>query len=246
MIRKVDHIGIAVDNLEKRLPFWAETLGLGVSRIETVDSEQVKVAFLPVGTAHVELLEATSEDSPIARHVERRGPGIHHLTLEVADLDATLGRLEDAGIEILGDGAREGAGGRRVAFVHPKASGGVLLELSETAVEESSREDVVPGAAILLYLREPQEKMWGVLRRLDATGVTVEGLDLGSFDDWVAHIDDDGEDAITGPSVVFVPMARVERILLDRPSGALPSLTQKAERRAGCSLAELIERQRLR
>ena len=77
MIRKVDHIGIAVDNLEKRLPFWAEALGLSVSRIETVESEHVKVAFLPVGDACIELLEATSEESAIAKHLDRRGPGIH-------------------------------------------------------------------------------------------------------------------------------------------------------------------------
>ncbi|MCH7780753.1 MAG: hypothetical protein IH848_07890 [Acidobacteria bacterium] len=85
-----------------------------------------------------------------------------------------------------------------------------------------------------------------MLRRLDATGVTVEGIDLGSFDDWLAQIEHDGEDAITGPSVVFVPIGRVEKVLLDRPSGVLPSLAQRVERRAGCSLAELIERQRSR
>ncbi len=242
MIRKVDHIGIAVDNLEKRLPFWAEALGLRVSAIETVDTERVKVAFLPVGDARIELLEATEPASTIAKHVDRRGPGIHHLTFEVADLDAALEALRGAGVEIIGDGARDGAGGHRVAFVHPKSSGGVLLELSERPSAAAAEEDVAPGAAILLYLREPQEKMWGLLRRLDATGVAIEGLDLGSFDDWLAQLDQSGDEVLTGPSVVFVPMARVEKILLDRPSGALESLTQRAERRAGCSLAELIRR----
>ncbi len=246
MIRKVDHIGIAVDSLEQRLPFWVETLGLSVSAIETVESEHVKVAFLSVGSARVELLEATSPDSPVAKYIERRGPGIHHLTFEVADLDATLGRLNESGVEIIGSGVRTGAQGHRVAFVHPKASGGVLVELVESSGGEEAADELAPGAAILLYMREPQEKMWGVLRRLDATGVTIEGLDLGSFDNWLTQIDHDGDDAISGPSIVFVPIGRVEKILLDTPSGALPSLVQRVERRAGCSLAELIKRQRSR
>ena len=160
--------------------------------------------------------------------------------------NALAGTVPAGGVQIVGDGAREGAGGHRVAFVHPKASGGVLVELTQAPVAETAGDEMEPGAAILLYMREPQEKMWGVLRRLDATGVMIEGLDLGSFDDWLAQIDYDGEDAISGPSVVFVPIGRVERILLDRASGALPSLVQRVERRAGCSVAELIERQRSR
>jgi hypothetical protein len=120
----------------------------------------------------------------------------------------------------------------------------VLVELTESRSGERAGDEMAPGAAILLYLREPQEKMWGVLRRLDATGVTVEGIDLGSFDTWLAEIGRDGEDAIAGPSVVFLPIGRVEKILLDRPSGAIPSLAERVERRAGCSLAELIDRQR--
>lgn len=246
MIRKVDHIGIAVDSLEKRLPFWAEALGLSVSSIETVETEHVKVAFLPVGGVHIELLEATSSDSPVAKHIDRRGPGLHHLTFEVADLDAALEKLGAAGVRIIDEGARDGAGGRRVAFVHPEASGGVLLELTEARSAAAVSDEIVPGVPILVYMRDPPEKMWGVLRRLDATGVTVEGIDLGSFDDWLAQIEHDGEDAITGPSVVFIPIGRVEKVLLDRPSGVLPSLAQRVERRAGCSLAELIERQRSR
>ena len=172
MIRKLDHIGIAVDNLEKRLPFWAEALGLSVSAIETVETEQVKVAFLPVGGVHIELLEATSADSPVAKHLDRRGPGIHHLTFEVGDLDAALDKLRGAGVQIIGAGAREGAAGHRVAFVHPKASGGVLVELTEARSGEPASDEMAPGAAILLYLREPQEKLWGVRGRLVGTGVT--------------------------------------------------------------------------
>jgi methylmalonyl-CoA epimerase len=247
MIRRLDHIGIAVDNLEEQLPFWAEALGLTVSAIETVESEQVKVAFLPVGESRIELLEATTPESPIARHLERRGPGVHHLTFEVGDLDRALEALRGAGVQILGDGARVGAGGHRVAFLHPKSAGGVLVELCEgRPADAADAEDVAPGAPVLLYMREPQEKMWGILRRLDPTGVTIEGIDLGSFDDWLAQIDGDAEDAFTVPSIVFVPISRVERVLLDRPSGPLPSLTQRAERRAGCSLGDLVRRQRSR
>jgi len=246
MIRKIDHIGIAVESLEAQLPFWSHALGLNVSAIETVESEQVKVAFLPVGPARVELLEATTAESPVAKFLEGHGTGIHHLTFEVDDLDAALARLRKDGVEIIGDGPRRGAGGHKVAFVHPRASGGVLVELIEGPEGEPAEQDLVPGSAILLYLREPQEKMWGVLRRLDATGVTIEGLDLGSFDNWLTQFDHAGDDAISVPSIVFVPMGRVEKILLDCPCGGIPSLAQRAERRAGCSLAELMERQRSR
>ena len=246
MIRRLDHIGIAVDSLKKRLPFWVEALGLNVAAIETVESERVKVAFLPTESGRIELLEATSESSPVARYIERSGPGVHHITFEVDDLDAALQVLRDAGVEIIGDGARPGADGQRVAFLHPKAAGGVLVELCEASAEgaAATEDEVSPGSPILLYLREPQEKMWGVLRRLDATGVTIEGIDLGSFEDWLAQIDRDDEESISGPSLVFLPIGRVEKILLDRPSGALPSLTQRVERRAGCSLQQVVARGR--
>ena len=95
MITKIDHIGIAVRGLESRLPFWAETLGLDVGGIETVDSEQVKVAFLPVGEGRIELLEPTDDSSAIGRHLSKRGEGIHHLTLEVDNLPELLERLLD-------------------------------------------------------------------------------------------------------------------------------------------------------
>lgn len=243
MIRRVDHIGIAVDSLEARLSFWAEALGLSVAAIETVESEQVKVAFLTAGTLRIELLEPTSEDSPIAKHLARRGPGVHHVTFEVDDLDAALAALARAGVEILGGGARAGAEGRRIAFLHPRAAGGVLVELCEVSpAARESRGEIGVGSAILLYMREPQEKMWGVLRRLDTTGVILEGIDLGSFDNWLAQLDREDDEAISGPSVVFVPIGRVEKILLDRASGALPSLTQRVERRARRSLAELFAR----
>ena len=208
MITKIDHVGVAVRSLETRLPFWGEALGMSVSGIETVESERVKVAMLPAGSSHVELLEPTADDSPVARFLKKRGEGIHHLTLAVEDLDLALERLVEREVPILG-GVRPGANGTRVAFLHPRASGGVLIELVERVAPAVGRGEIEPNASVLLYLREPQEKLWGVLRRLDASGVVLEGIDLSSFDDWVAQIER-GEENIVGASVLFFPLVRQE------------------------------------
>jgi len=101
MITKIDHVAIAVDRLERRLPFWADVLGLDVSEIETIESEGVKVAFLRIGSAQVELLEPTGPDSTVARFLERRGEGLHHLTLEVSELDPLLDRAREHGVKVL-------------------------------------------------------------------------------------------------------------------------------------------------
>ena len=239
MIRKIDHVAIGVPSLERAMSFWSDTLGLDVSGIETVESEQVKVAFLQVGASRIELLEATDAESPVARFVGKRGGGIHHLTLEVSDLSMLLDQLERRGVEVLGGGMRSGAGGRRVAFLHPRSAGGVLLELTESAGSTAGAKDIAPGAAVLLYLREPQEKLWGVLRRLDGTGAVLEGLDLGSFDTWLGQVERGDADVI-GPSVLFVPMMRLERILLDRSSGGLPSLAERFEQRTGRPVQEVF------
>jgi methylmalonyl-CoA/ethylmalonyl-CoA epimerase len=245
MIRRIDHVGIAVRGLSERLAFWAEALGLPVQGIETVASERVRVAFLPVGGSRIELLEATADDSPIARSLAARGEGIHHLTLAVDDLDAALARLAERGITPVGDGVRPGAGGRRVAFLHPRAAGGVLVELVESPSDERSAPDLRPGVAVLAYLHDPTEKLWGVLRRLDPAGLTIEGVDLGSFDDWVAQVERE-EEPVVGPSILFVPMARIEKILLDRSSGNLPSLAERFERRTGRSVQDVLDADRAR
>lgn len=239
MIRRVDHIGIAVRALEERMPFWAGALGLAVSGIETVETEGVKVAFLPVGDARLELLEATRPDSPIAKFLDKRGEGIHHLTLEVDSIDAILGELAQRGVELLDRDARPGAGGRRVAFLHPRAAGGVLVELVEAPALHARAPRLEPGAAVVAYLREPSEKLWGMLRSLDAAGIVIEGMDLSSFEGWVAQIER-GEEHPVGPSTLFLPMARVEKILLDRASGAAPSLVETFERRTGRSLGAVL------
>jgi len=238
MIRKIDHVAVGVPSLERALSFWSETLGLEVSGIETVEAEKVKVAFLDVGDSRLELLEATDPESPVARFVAKRGGGIHHLTLAVSDLPQLLETLAQRGVQLLG-GIRSGAGGTRVAFLHPSSTGGVLLELTERGGRPAGA-DIVPGAAVLLYLREPQEKLWGVLRRLDGTGAVLEGLDLGSFDTWLGHVER-GEMDVIGPSVLFVPMMRLERILLDRSSGGLPSLAERFEEQTGRSVQSVLE-----
>lgn len=242
MITRIDHIGVATDGLAKRLPFWSEVLGLTVESVESVESDQVKVAFLPVGRSRIELLESTGDRSAIATHIAKRGEGLHHLTFEVDDLDEMLERMKRHGVQIVGGGARDGACGHRVAFVHPRSTGGVLVELVERAKDEAATWDedlIAPGASILLYLRDPQEKVWGVLRRLDGAGVVAEGIDLSSFDDWMAQIER-GEDSVVGPSVLYYPTARLEKILLDRSSGHLPSLAERFERRIGRTVQQVV------
>ena len=130
---KIDHIGIAVKSLSEAVPIWTAILGRNVSGEEEVPAEKVRVAFFGDGPGRVELLEPTDPDSPIARHLENRGPGIHHVCLAVSDLDAAVERAEAAGLEALPPRIRTGAGGHRVAFFHPHSAGGVLIELSEAA-----------------------------------------------------------------------------------------------------------------
>jgi methylmalonyl-CoA/ethylmalonyl-CoA epimerase len=240
MIVRIDHVAIAVTALDEGLRFWSQALGLEARDVEAVPAERVRVAFLPVGEAHLELVEPTAEDSPVASYLASHGGGMHHLTLAVRDLDAMLERVRARGVEVLGGGARPGARGRRVAFLHPRSTGGVLVELVESdAAGARSATGIDPGSAVLLYLREPQDKLWGVLRRLDAAGAVIEGVDLGSFDDWVAQIER-GEESVVGASVIFVPMSRVEKILLDRSSGNLPSLAERFRRRLGRTVQEVL------
>ncbi len=238
MIRRIDHIGIAVRSIDERLPFWSQALGLQLAGLEKVAAEGVEVAMLPAGAARIELLEPLGEDSAVGRFLSRRGEGIHHLTFEVDDIEGTLAGLRERGVPVVGDGPRAGAGGSRVAFLHPRAAGGVLVELVEHPARQDA--DIAPGRAVLLYLREPQEKLWGVLRRMDGAGVVLEGIDLSSFDDWVAQIER-GEESVVGPSVLFVPMMRLEKILLDRSSGHLPSLAERFQRRTGRSVQDVLD-----
>jgi methylmalonyl-CoA epimerase len=128
---KLDHIGVAVRSLDRALAFYRDALGMPCGGIEEVPAEKVRVALLPLGETRIELLEATAPDSPIARFIEKRGEGIHHIALEVAGLDAHLKRLEAAGVRVLPGKGEYGASGHRYAFLHPASCGGVLVELVE-------------------------------------------------------------------------------------------------------------------
>jgi methylmalonyl-CoA epimerase len=127
----LDHIGIAVRDLDRALEFYRDALGLEIGESEDVPSQQVRARFVPVGDASLELLEATSEQSAIARSIERRGPGLHHVTLRVDDIVAALAQLKTRGVRLVDEVPREGAGGSLVAFIHPSAAQGVLVELKQ-------------------------------------------------------------------------------------------------------------------
>jgi methylmalonyl-CoA epimerase len=133
---RLDHIGVAVHNLEQALPFY-QLLGLPVLKSEEVPTEKVRVAFLNTGECHLELLEPTSPESPIARFLEKRGPGIHHICLAVSNLAELLQKLETSGVQLIDKVPKPGADNKRVAFVHPKATGGILLELSESIGDQA-------------------------------------------------------------------------------------------------------------
>jgi methylmalonyl-CoA epimerase len=132
MAIEIDHLGIAVRSLDEGLRFYEQALGMAVSRTETIAAEQVAVAMLPAGAGvsapRIELLEATGEASPIARFIEKRGPGLHHVALRVDHLPQAIERLKAEGARVL-DEPRRGAGGHLYVFVHPASTGGVLLEL---------------------------------------------------------------------------------------------------------------------
>jgi len=131
LFKKVDHIGVAVRSLEESLAFYQKTLGLEVHETEEIPEQKVRVAMLAVGETNIELLEPTSADSPIAKFLDKKAPGIHHVAFRVTDLDKILADLKDKGIRLINEKSMEGAGGKRIAFVHPAATGGILLELCQ-------------------------------------------------------------------------------------------------------------------
>jgi LAO/AO transport system kinase len=128
----LDHVGIAVDDLAAAVRFYRDGLGLEVEPVEDVPEQRVRAHFIPAGAASLELLEGSAPDSPITRYVTKRGPGLHHVTLRVADIDGALARLKAGGFRLIDERARPGAEGARVAFIHPSAAHGVLVELKES------------------------------------------------------------------------------------------------------------------
>ena len=129
-LKRVDHVGIAVKNLDEAVKFY-ESLGFKATGYEVVAEQKVKVAFLPCGDSEIELLESTEPDGPIARFIEKNGPGIQHIAIRVDNIDKALEELKEKGVRLIDQTPRYGAGNARIAFVHPKATGGVLLELTQ-------------------------------------------------------------------------------------------------------------------
>ncbi|WP_019228423.1 MULTISPECIES: methylmalonyl-CoA epimerase [Sedimentibacter] len=131
MVRKVDHIGVAVKNLDEALSFYENILGLKAAGKEVVEEQKVTVAFLPVGDSEVELLESTQEDGPIAKFIEKNGEGVQHIAYKVDNIEEAIAEMKEKGIRMIDEKPRYGAGGARIAFCHPKSTFGVLIELTE-------------------------------------------------------------------------------------------------------------------
>jgi methylmalonyl-CoA/ethylmalonyl-CoA epimerase len=133
-IKRIDHIAILVDDLDKTVSFWRDGLGMELTHVEDVPAEKSMVAFLPVGGSEIELVKPTTDDSGLARYLEKRGPGMHHVCLEVDDIEAMLADLKAKGIQLINETPMTGLGGRKYAFIHPKSANGVMVELYELPV----------------------------------------------------------------------------------------------------------------
>jgi methylmalonyl-CoA/ethylmalonyl-CoA epimerase len=131
-ILRVDHIAVVVPEIDTALAFWQKALGLPLEHVEEIAVQETVVAMMPVGETEVELVQPTTETSGIAKYMAKRGPGLHHICFEVDDIEATLAQLKEQNIQLINEEPVVGAGGKRVAFVHPKSSSGVLIELSES------------------------------------------------------------------------------------------------------------------
>lgn len=131
MLDRIDHIGVAVEDLEASISLYEGTLGMPVVHREVVTEQGVEAVLLDVGDGHVELLSPRGEDTPVGRYLARQGPGLHHVAYAVADIEATLGQLAGAGVELIDESPRTGIRNSRVAFLHPRSTGGVLIEIVE-------------------------------------------------------------------------------------------------------------------
>ena len=131
IIKRIDHVAILVDDLEASLSFWRDALGIELAHIEEVPAESAQMAFLPTGGSQIELVKPTTSDSGLARFLDKRGPGMHHICLEVDDITGMLDQLLRKGVELINQEPRLGAGGRKYAFIHPKSANGVMVELYE-------------------------------------------------------------------------------------------------------------------
>lgn len=135
-VKRIDHIALVVDDIDKALQFWQEGLGMKLSHMEEVENEKSIVAFLPARESEVELVSPTSDDSGVARFLKKRGPGMHHICLEVYDIQETIAHLKAKGIRLINDKPEIGTGGKKIAFIHPEGTHGVLVELYELSGQE--------------------------------------------------------------------------------------------------------------
>ena len=133
MFRRIDHIGVATDDLEGTLTLYEKTFGMPTVHRETVESQGVEAAMLDVGEGHVELLRPLGPDTPVGKYLDKEGPGLHHVAYAVGDIDEVLGKLKEAGVELIDQEPRQGIRNSQVAFLHPKATGGVLTEIVQPA-----------------------------------------------------------------------------------------------------------------
>lgn len=132
-VKRIDHIAVVVDDLHGTLEFWRDALGMEVAHIEDIPAEMAQIAFLPAGGSEIELVRPTTADSGLAKYLEKRGPGMHHVCLEVDDIAGMLARLKEKGIQLINEEPRISADGKQYAFIHPKSANGVLVELYQLA-----------------------------------------------------------------------------------------------------------------
>ena len=130
-ITRIDHIAVVTEDIQAALGFWRDTLGMELTHLEDIPAEAAQVAFLPVAGSEIELVAPTTSDSGLAQYLEKRGPGLHHICLEVDDILSMLARLKEKGVRLINETPRTGSGGKQYAFIHPKSAGGVLVELYE-------------------------------------------------------------------------------------------------------------------
>jgi methylmalonyl-CoA/ethylmalonyl-CoA epimerase len=128
-IKRIDHLAVLVEDIQQAVAFWRDGLGMEVSHQQDVPTEQARIAFLPVGDSEIELVQPTTDDSGLRRYLEKRGPGMHHVCLQVDDIEAMLARLKARGIELINEAPRTSADGKKYAFIHPRSAGGVMVEL---------------------------------------------------------------------------------------------------------------------
>ena len=131
MVKKINHIGVAVKSIEEAAPLYRDVYGMKDEGVEVVEEQKVKVAFFAIGESRIELLEPTSDDSPVAKFIEKNGTGVHHIAYEVDDVQAELDSLKQQGIRLIDEVPRSGAHDTQIAFLHPKSSGGVLTEICQ-------------------------------------------------------------------------------------------------------------------